>query len=55
MCVVDTIRDALVPRMKKITLRKKTPKSSAAMNSAFHMNDYLPFKQASPAVVGVNI
>lgn len=55
MCVVDTIRDALVPRMKKISLRKKTPKSSAAMNSAFHMNDYLPFKQASPAVVGVNI
>lgn len=23
MCVVDTISDALVPRMKKITLRKK--------------------------------
>lgn len=23
MCVVDTIRDALVPRMKKISLRKK--------------------------------
>lgn len=26
MCVVDTIRDALVPRMKKITLRKKNSK-----------------------------
>lgn len=46
MCVVDLIRDALMPRMKKRSLRK-TPKSAAAMTSAYHnlSHEQLPYFQ----------